>query len=123
VKTGIERLEPLVFALTLAILPFFVSGCSSADGVAKPSPTNVEIASVFQESSDVKRLAELWESRTQHKPVIDYPIGPGDVLEITVPAMEEIKGLTVRVTAEGTISLPFMGQMQVQGLTDNCGSA
>ena len=48
----------------------------------------------------------------------DYPIGPGDVLEISVPAMEEIKDRDVRVTADGTISLPFIGQLQAEGLTE-----
>jgi polysaccharide biosynthesis/export protein len=118
VKTTIERLESLVFALTLVILPLFVNGCSSAAGVAEPSATTEEIASGSQESSDVERLARLWESRTQRDSVTDYPIGPGDVLDITVPAMEEIKDRTVRVTAEGTISLPFIGRIQVAGLTE-----
>jgi len=120
VKTGIDRLDSLVSALTIVIPLFFVNGCSAGAGVVGPSPTTVEVgngsSSFAHESTDVERLARLWESRTQHDSVIEYPIGPGDVLDITVPAMEEIKDRTVRVTAEGTISLPFVGRIEVEGL-------
>ena len=51
-------------------------------------------------------------------PLADYPIGPGDVLEIAVPAMEEINGRQVRVSGEGTITLPLIGVMQAAGLTE-----
>lgn len=121
-KTGIERLDSLVSALKIVSLLFFLTGCSTAAVVAGPSQTTVEVgsgsSSSAQESTDVERLARLWESRTQHDSVIEYPIGPGDVLEITVPAMEEIKSRTVRVTAEGSISLPFIGRIQAEGLTE-----
>ncbi|MGH7828663.1 MAG: polysaccharide biosynthesis/export family protein [Candidatus Binatia bacterium] len=48
----------------------------------------------------------------------DYRIGPGDVLEISVPGMEELKASLVRVSNEGTLSLPFVGVMQVGGSTE-----
>ena len=59
----------------------------------------------------------LGETHTRNA-VSDYPIGPGDLVEITVPAMEEIKDRHVRVTADGTISLPFIGSVQAAGLTE-----
>ena len=66
---------------------------------------------------DVERLAHLWQKRTQEEVIADYPIGPGDVLEVSVPAMEELKSRTVRVLGDGTLSLPFIGQIQAAGLT------
>ncbi len=64
------------------------------------------------------KLADLWRTRSEKTPSYDYPIGPGDVLQISVPAMEELKDRDVRVTADGTISLPFIGRVQAAGLTE-----
>lgn len=67
---------------------------------------------------DLQRLARLFQRRRQEGLVGDYPIGPGDVLQIYVPGMEELKDLTVRVSGDGTISLPFVGVVHAAGLTD-----
>jgi polysaccharide export outer membrane protein len=63
-------------------------------------------------------LTQLWERRSQEAVGDDYPIGPGDVIEINVAGMEEITNHSGRVTAEGTIALPFVGTINVRGLTD-----
>jgi polysaccharide export outer membrane protein len=70
------------------------------------------------ENNDLERLAGLWRKRKQENFASDYPIGPGDVLEINVAGMEEIKDVSQRVTGEGTISLPFVGVINVSGMTD-----
>ncbi len=67
---------------------------------------------------DSERLAQLWQRRQQQSSAPDYPIGPGDVVEISVPGMEEIKDLFVRVSGEGMISVPFAGVINVTGMTD-----
>jgi polysaccharide export outer membrane protein len=67
---------------------------------------------------ELERLAHLWQRRTHDSVLADYPLGPGDVLEISVPAIEELKDRTVRVSGEGTITLPFVGVVQVVGMTD-----
>jgi len=69
------------------------------------------------DDNDAKRLAQLWQQRRQDGEP-DYPIGPGDVVEISVPGMEEIKDLFVRVSGEGMISVPFAGVINVTGMTD-----
>lgn len=69
-------------------------------------------------ASDLDRLAALWRERTQQGGAADFPIGPGDVLEVSVPALEEIKERTVRVAGDGTISLPLVGIIQAQGQTE-----
>ena len=69
-------------------------------------------------ATDLDRLARLWQQRTQEEGVSDYPVGPGDVLEVTIPAMEEIKDRLVRVSGEGTIALPLIGTVQAAGLTE-----
>lgn len=48
----------------------------------------------------------------------DFAIGPGDVMEISAPDLEEIKDRTERVSAKGAINLPIAGEVQVGGLTE-----
>jgi len=108
-----------------------VSGCSptvhTAPSVALPSAQQSAVASpaatitlptvtVTQDPPDLERLAHLREHRTQSIP--DYPIGPGDILEISVPAMPELKDRTVRVSSEGTVALSFVGVVHAQGMTE-----
>lgn len=71
-----------------------------------------------RQSDDVERLAALWRERKEQALTDDYPIGPGDVLQINVAGMEEIKDVSQRVTGEGTISLPFAGVIHASGMTD-----
>ena len=67
---------------------------------------------------DTTRLDALYRSRTRGTTVADYPIGPGDVVEISVPPIDELRERTVRVEADGSISLPMLGALQAGGLTE-----
>lgn len=68
---------------------------------------------------DSARLEALYRSRTQGgESVADYPIGPGDIVEISVPPIDELRARTVRVEADGSISLPMLGTLQAGGLTE-----
>jgi len=40
------------------------------------------------------------------------------VVEISVPAIEELRSRTVRLSGDGTISLPFVGKVEAAGLTE-----
>jgi len=71
-----------------------------------------------QNTTELERLAHLWHSRIYDRRSSDYPIGPGDVLEISVPAMEELSARVVRVSGEGTIALPLIGVVQAAGRTE-----
>lgn len=130
-----------VGSLWLFLLPLLLNGCvpaSSSVRVDEKSVTNHPVrveeksvtnhprtnngpntfASYSQETDDLERLNRLWQRRTQNGPIADYPIGPGDILEISVPGMEELKSHRVRVSGEGTISLPLLGVVQASGLTE-----
>jgi protein involved in polysaccharide export with SLBB domain len=72
----------------------------------------------FADSGDVQRLADLWRKRSREKADADFPIGVGDVLEISVPAIEELRSRTVRIAGDGTIALPFIGKITAAGLTE-----
>jgi polysaccharide export outer membrane protein len=71
-----------------------------------------------QENEDKGRLAQLWQQRTQGETGTDYPLGPGDVLEVSVSALPEITNRVARVSGSGIITLPLIGKIQASGLTE-----
>lgn len=48
---------------------------------------------------------------------IELPIGPGDLIELSVFEVDELSKLRVRVPMKGTISLPLVGQIETAGRT------
>ena len=110
-----------VAALTLA-------SCSSQ--APEPAAAPVETASLPGLAGDMRvpsaansevnqtRLKELYEKRSAAIESLDYPIGPGDVIEITVPGVDDLKERMVRVGGDGKIELPLIGQIQAGGLTE-----
>jgi polysaccharide biosynthesis/export protein len=107
-------------ALMLGVCLFFLININGCSAVNSPPVDIAQAAKASQakDNNDLERLAQLWERRRRESLASDYPIGPGDVIEISVPGMEEIKIITQRVTGEGTISLPFAGVINVSGMTD-----
>ena len=110
-----------------AIVLFFLAGCSSATSKDRAAITQgnpgvdtatATAAEKTRESNDSQRLAALWEKRLQQRAANDYPIGPGDVLEINVAGVEEMKNISERVTGDETVSLPFVGIINTRGFTD-----
>jgi polysaccharide export outer membrane protein len=69
-------------------------------------------------SADLTRLAALYTERASAAPQ-DYPIGPGDLIEISVPAMPEIGRLEARVGTNGELALPLVGRLQAGGRTES----
>jgi polysaccharide export outer membrane protein len=112
----------------LLLLPYLAGCASSSASLIKteqplmpsgqPNSDRELFTSNGQDPTGLERLAQLWQRRTQDRPLTDYPIGSGDVLEITVPAMEELRGRVVRVSGEGTIALPLIGVVKAAGLTE-----
>lgn len=101
-----------------------ISGCSTANqgGSAAPNgPFNtITVAADFsaQKSTDLERLQVLYKQRANGLKDADYPIGPGDIIDVSVPAMEELKAQSVRVGGDGMIALPFVGKLMAGGLTE-----
>lgn len=50
-------------------------------------------------------------------PAEDLPVGPGDLVEISVFEVPELSGIKVRVSHRGTITLPLVGAVPAAGLT------
>ncbi|HLW71087.1 MAG TPA: polysaccharide biosynthesis/export family protein [Candidatus Binataceae bacterium] len=101
-------------------------GCASSTMRTTPgSSTLADPPAASAETSSANtadpRLAALWARRTSaagsgHE---DYPIGPGDVLTVSVPEIDEIKDRKVRVSTQGTIELPLIGVVSAGGLSED----
>jgi protein involved in polysaccharide export with SLBB domain len=68
-------------------------------------------------SLDRERLQRLWAQRTADGSGNDFALGPGDVLEISVP-LEQLEHREVRISPRDTITLPLVGVMEVGGMTE-----
>src|SRR5439155_2685270 len=123
-------MNPMIHRAWLFIyLLILLSGCA-ASGTQSPqesssstdtslhSPAPSSLASPLADKSDFDKLVSLWQIRSQEKAATDYPVGVGDVIEISVPAIEELRSRTVRISGDGTIALPFIGKIEVAGLTE-----
>jgi polysaccharide export outer membrane protein len=130
----VQRAIPRMRLLLIRLVPLLLClvGCaphaytlSPVDKPAGSSPRIDSHAALFtpdsQNPTALQRLADLWQRRTRGNPPSDYPIAPGDVLEISVPGLEEFKDRdrVVRVSGEGTISLPLIGIIQAAGLSEH----
>jgi len=129
---------PVQFSPIILVLVFFLGGCAvfapmnefygtpneltNNDKSVKELPQlpkdPAASASFPGEKGDLEKLARLWELRSQGKSTSDYPVGPGDVVEISVPAIEELRGRVVRISGDGIISLPYIGKFRADGLTE-----
>jgi polysaccharide biosynthesis/export protein len=71
-------------------------------------------------TTELAKLESLWtERQTTNLRNEDYPIGPGDVLTISAPDVEQLQQRRVRVSAQGTIQLPLLGMIQAGGLSED----
>jgi polysaccharide export outer membrane protein len=86
-----------------------------SQGSLADNPSGDKLAA---EPCKVPALVRLWQKRAS-EPIRDLPVGPGDVITISVPEVEEIQNQRARVSAEGTISLPLIGTVRVAGLGDH----
>ena len=107
----------------------FLAACSSTqtmrvDPAENTSPATqtapVQNPDAAMSADDVARLDDLWQRRrVASSENEDYPIGPGDVLTVSVPEVEELQQRRARVSAQGSIELPLVGVIQAGGLTED----
>jgi protein involved in polysaccharide export with SLBB domain len=120
--------------LLCSALLLLASGCATssvasnstrADNPAALNPNSAAAdSSVGQQiqDEDSAALDRLWKARLLDS--ADSPssgsfvLGPGDLLRISVPPIEQLKERKVRVSEEDTIALPFLGVINVAGMTE-----
>lgn len=61
-------------------------------------------------------FSSYFYAQKQEKFATDYKIGPKDLLEFSVFGLDEMNK-TVRVSEDGKIGLPLLGEIEVEGLT------
>lgn len=105
--------------LAVIFLACAVCGCATApDPVPPHARVRYVVPSMTSTSSGAAtstRLAHLWMERS--KQVSDFPIGPGDLLQVSVPGIKELTARTARVDGTGDIYLPLIGDLHVAGKT------
>ena len=117
-------LKGIASAAFAACLLWALSGCGSAGSASVAAAPGADVHQAshtdsFADPGDSGQLARLWTSRTETPIEADYPVGSGDVLEINVQYVDELKNKTVRVAGDGTIDLPLIGVIQAAGLSED----
>jgi protein involved in polysaccharide export with SLBB domain len=110
----------------IALIAILLSGCTaSSDSAVHPASGATAVSSVAAtpdwvlsgaDNANDRRLAQIWKERSA-KPA-DFPIGPGDLLEISVPGIDQLQDRTGRVGGDGHIYLPLVGDLSVAGETE-----
>jgi protein involved in polysaccharide export with SLBB domain len=107
-ENGQDRARPSAVAL----------GSGRAIAVAGDSSASTVIdAEEIPDGTDSQRLDALWKNRTADSST-GFDLGVGDVLRISVPAIDQLTNRTVRVDENGTIDLPLAGQLDASGKSE-----
>lgn len=112
------------FAVGRVGLSGFLLVCLASCGTsAQRQPSQAFKASEFdlaasRQTCGLPKLTVLWQQRKTEKSG-DFAIGPGDVIRISVPELDELQNQEVRVTSDGTIGLSLVGTMHVAGMSEN----
>ena len=128
-----NKINQRACGLLCSVLLLLASGCatsntpnqSPADPPAasspNPAPADTAVSQQFQDN-DSAALDRLWKARLldsgDHPSSGSFVLGPGDLLRISAPQIEQLKERTVRVSEEDTIALPFLGEINVAGMTE-----
>jgi polysaccharide export outer membrane protein len=109
--------------LRLLCMPLLISACGPV--TPGPSSPSVPSAAVQAQNSTVSEINNALATIAMNTsiPMGDYQIGPEDLLQVTlynVPTSEAThtpRQVSVRVSQQGVISLPLLGDVKVSGLT------
>jgi protein involved in polysaccharide export with SLBB domain len=113
-------MQPPNLTVSVLLLCCLVAGAATgcAAGSAQSSPIDSSASQRVDRSCNEPVLIQLSRQRGIDTPA-DFPIGPGDVLTISVPEVDELQRQEIRVASDGTIGLPLIGTMQVAGVSEN----
>ena len=101
-----------VLLLIVSGASIFVIGC--ADSQEQPAASEAASPGALVAQPDSARLERLWVARSRDLNGADFPLGPGDVLSISVP-IEQLNDREVTVNSDDTIDLPLVGTLSVRG--------
>jgi protein involved in polysaccharide export with SLBB domain len=124
---GLLCLGSLIFAVACSSS----TSASYSKPAAQSDPPSPQLSSVPHEipvvsldqavDSNTDALENLWKVRVIERSAdassAGFTLGPGDLLRISVPQIPQLRDRTFRVSEQGTISLPLLGQISVIGMT------
>jgi protein involved in polysaccharide export with SLBB domain len=87
-----------------------------SSGLDKVRPAHLQSS-----DSENNKLRALWVTRTAHNDNSDFSpflLGPGDVIRVSVQSIAHLRDKTVRISEASSISLPLLGDISVQGMTE-----
>src|SRR3989442_653174 len=98
-----------------------LSSCAGAQRQAGPpaalapagGPASVGTPAIS--ASDLNR--KLLSQTTPAEDESDLPLGPGDLIEVSVFDVQELSGLKLRISNSGSIALPLIGTLPAAGLS------
>src|SRR5216683_4354598 len=96
---------------------------SAASSLAATGPVEVDRkpTRAIESSDNAAKLESLWNTRMAGGAADtseNFTLGPGDLLWISAPLMDQLKDKTVRVSEGGTITLPLIGVINVANMTE-----
>ncbi|HWP35470.1 MAG TPA: polysaccharide biosynthesis/export family protein, partial [Thermodesulfobacteriota bacterium] len=91
-----------------------LGGCATATPPAAPQAL---LARAAGEGGTAALNARLLSRAAPLPPAADLPLGPGDLIEVSVFDVRELSGLKVRVSLQGLVTFPLLGSVRVAGLT------
>ena len=130
------RSKLLSTAIGLACLGslMFLAACATSDSYGRGPAASGEFRSapISDGAFEAKRadageldseaLESLWKSRVAEvsgdATPPDFTLGPGDLLRISVPQIDQLKDRAVRVSEHNTIALPLLGVISVIGMSE-----
>jgi protein involved in polysaccharide export with SLBB domain len=115
VQSRTARIVRLALCGLIALFSASCTAPSERSAVSDPSPVGFEPE--ITQSCNIPAVMELWQARKADTSG-DFAIGPGDVITISVPEIEELQKQRVRVSTDGTIGLSLIGTMKVSGMDE-----
>lgn len=124
---GAPRRRPLAGLLTLGaalLAAILVGACATNPADAERTEAQRDLAAAAEARAEEARVQamnqQIATAAAAQGALLagqDYRLGPGDVIRIEAPQFDEIKGLSVRVSGRGTVTLPLLDELQVGGLS------
>jgi protein involved in polysaccharide export with SLBB domain len=100
-------------------------GCSSGNpSTIKPSDSALQgdsISHADEQNAECETsgpLRQLWDARKSQGDSYDYPVGPGDIVRVSMDDLPELRQVDARVDGTGAVGLPLLGEVHVAGLTE-----
>lgn len=116
----LERLLSAGRSLMLigALMGTLTAGCA-AGRAPSPDASPGVARQAIDPTANRERIRALWQARTRGGIPVEFCLGPGDLLAISVFRLTEMQGMRSRVSSTGMISLPLIGEVRAAGLTQD----